>query len=102
MAKLLFDVIGSIKIQGRLTTVVDEGKCAVEINGQLATSGWGGAALARAIGIENIKIAVDPDELLSLYSADEIIDHIVNSDRPDDAVLEIAKQLIHSLQNETA
>lgn len=98
MEKISFDVLGSIKVDGRFLSVVKKDRCVVEINGRLLTSGCGDAAIVRSIGLDNIKSAVDQDEFLSLYSADELIDHIINSDRSDIAVQGIADQLIRSFE----
>ena len=92
MTKLLFDVKGTLKVDGVL--INSEKQVEVELDGHLITGGCTDAAIAKAIGIKNILTAIDHDEVLSHYSLDDFTDHIINNKSLSDSQIKQMSMLL--------
>jgi len=97
MTKHIFDVNGTIKV-GDKSFNSDGDQVEVIIDGEIITSGCGDAVFARSIGVKNITMALDHDEVLENYTSDDLIDHIINSNRPDKDLINIYKALSGSIK----
>jgi len=74
---ITFDLLGSLTVGG--VKYVNANQVQVVIEGEVYASGCGDAAIARAFGIKNIIAALGDDEILSNFTAEQLIDHMINN-----------------------
>jgi len=74
---IIFDLLGSLTVGG--VKYVNANQVEVVIEGEVSASGCGDAAIAQAFGIKNIITALGDDDVLSNFTAEQLIDHILNN-----------------------
>lgn len=78
MATITFDIKGSVKTGGVVVSHPDR-FLEVTIDGEVAASGCADAAIISAFGIQNLLQASRTEDVLSHYSANELLDFIISN-----------------------
>ena len=77
-----FDVLGVLKVGDSVFNATAQ-PINVVLEGELITGGCTDAAIVSMIGINNIISVLNHDEVLSQYSIDDLIDHLINGNRSE-------------------